>query len=243
MPFNVVCQQCGITFSVHARSVAEKRKFCSIKCKSIAKVEDKPVTKEWLYDKYIVEKMDCVQIGKIVGRDAKSIWTWLKNFGIPTRTRGFEASGTPFKKGHKIRLGITHTEESKEKIRRTREERGIIPVLAGKSGPETPNWKGGITSARAKFHQSPEWKEVSKIVRKRDGFRCRRCGLSMVQARKLVPIVRFNVHHIISFSVEERRLDVNNLVLICRTCHYFIHSSENTDREFLDDPDRFNKSC
>jgi hypothetical protein len=241
MPFNVVCQYCGINFSVGARSIAATRKFCSLKCRGLAQKEDKPVTKDWLYNKYIVEKLDCAQIGVIVGRDPKSIWTWLKNFGIPTRLRGFASADNHFRKGQKTRLGKKHTNEVKEKIRQARLKDGHVPYLTkdgqvwakGKKGPLSPVWKGGCTPERQAFYNTDEWKSISISIRKRDNFQCQRCGLSMTEGRKSNPRVKFAIHHIVSFTVKELRAEPTNLILLCRPCHLFVHSRENINKEFI----------
>jgi len=47
-------------------------------------------TKEWLYQKYIVEKKPSLEISKIVGADRKTIDQWLKKVGI--KKRGFGGS-------------------------------------------------------------------------------------------------------------------------------------------------------
>jgi len=34
-------------------------------------------------------------------------------------------------------------------------------------------------------------------------------------------------------DVVETRCDINNLVLLCESCHYWVHSSANTNKEFI----------
>jgi len=69
--------------------------FCNNQCKGEYQRLAKPVTKEWLEQKYLVEKLDTSIIGRLVSRDPKSVWNWLKDFHIPTRGRG----------GHNKRVG------------------------------------------------------------------------------------------------------------------------------------------
>jgi hypothetical protein len=40
--------------------------------------------------------------------------------------------------------------------------------------------------------------------------------------------------YIVSFAVVELRCDMDNLVLLCHSCHRFVHSKNNTAREYLD---------
>ena len=42
--------------------------------------------KEWLYDKYVIQKMSLPQIGKLVNVATTTVYTYLKRFNIPIRT-------------------------------------------------------------------------------------------------------------------------------------------------------------
>lgn len=191
-------------------------------------------SKTWLEQKYINEGLGCPEIGAIVGRDAKTILYWLRKHNIPTRPRGTN---------HKENLlngrpkGWHHTEETKEKVRQASIERGAVPYLKngkhhlkGKRGKAIHNWKGGITPERQAFYRSDEWKRAAKAVWTRDDATCQRCG-----TRKQRDMPKFHVHHIVSFAVESLRADVSNLVLLCPDCHYWVHSNQNVDRDFLKD--------
>jgi len=191
-------------------------------------------SKDWLTQKYIVEKLDCVQIGNMVDRDSKTIWYWLKKHGIPTRPRGSNA--------HQLlrgrQKGWHHSEETKEQIRQINIAQGKVPYLRngvhfnkGKRGAVVHNWKGGITPERQTFYRSQEWKGAVKKVWKRDNAMCQKCGLDFrtVDRKK----TQFHIHHIVSFAVRELRCDLNNLVLLCKPCHKWVHSRRNTEKEFL----------
>jgi hypothetical protein len=95
--------------------------------------------------------------------------------------------------------------------------------MYGKRGSEVPNWKGGCTPDRQAFYISEEWKNACSFVYKRDGAKCARCGSTG----------KLHVHHIVSFSVKEKRADVNNLVLLCVRCHRFVHSRKNINKEYI----------
>ncbi|MDV3952128.1 hypothetical protein CMT77_07850 [Elizabethkingia anophelis] len=96
------------------------------------------------------------------------------------------------------------------------------------SGENNVNWKGGISSERAKFDTSKEFKEARKKVWKRDNATCQRCGERFNHTQ-----LTFEVHHIIPFEYEKGRCDIENLVLICNPCHNWIHSRRNTNSEFI----------
>lgn len=191
--------------------------------------------KDWLYQKYIVEKLDCVQIGKLVNRDPKTIWYWLKKHNIPTRPRG-----TGYEKNllHGRSRGWHHTKEAKRKVSEASIKRGAVPYLRngvhfnkGKRGAVVWNWKGGITPERQTFYRSEEWKEAVKIIWKRDNAICQRCGLDFRTVDRKA--TRFHVHHIQSFAIKELRAEPSNLILLCHTCHNWVHSKKNVNREFL----------
>lgn len=87
------CEVCGrFVRKAWSKSMPGRPRFCSWECKSESQRRAKPVTREWLRQKYMTEGLDCVQIGKLVSRDPKSVWRWMRDFKIPTRKRGSMAS-------------------------------------------------------------------------------------------------------------------------------------------------------
>lgn len=230
------CEFCG----KHVRRQQGKgmnHRFCSMQCKSEWQRTQKPVDKEWLYQKYIVEGLDCTQIAKLVERNPKRVWEWLRDYEIPTRPRGAN-SKVHFKKGETKRKGVKHTPETKEKLRQARLADGHVPYLKdgvhhlkGKRGADTPNWKGGITPERAKVYDSKEWKQATKTVWLRDNATCQRCGLTHNGNRH----ISFDVHHIVSFAVVELRCEPDNLILLCEPCHYWVHSNDNINGEYINE--------
>lgn len=95
--------------------------------------------------------------------------------------------------------------------------------MFGKNGEANPYWKGGITQERQAFYASQEWKDACSEVYKRDNAKCKRCGSSE----------DLQVHHIISFRNKELRSNIDNLVLLCKTCHNFVHSKKNINKEYI----------
>jgi hypothetical protein len=200
-------------------------------------MDKKSITHEWLYQKYVEEGLDCVQIGKIVSRDPKTVWSWLRSYGIPTRPRGDTRN---FGNGPHGSLGKKLSPERREKLRQDRLRDGHVPYLRngvhhlkGKRGADTPNWKGGVTPERQDVYGTQEWKTAVKTVWRRDNATCQRCGLHHKAAKKKG--ITFDIHHIVSFAVKELRCEPSNLVLLCEPCHYWIHSSANINKEFIRD--------
>jgi hypothetical protein len=230
------CRACGAT--VTARG-SRARVYCSMPCKAKAQRDDKPVTEAWLRAKYLDEGLDTSQIALLVDRDPKSVWSWLKGWGIPTRGRGTNPA-VHFKKGEPSAWkGRHHSEETKAKLREDRKRSPNLPHLVGgvhwlRRVPKSanPRWKGGITPERQAFNASQEWRSAVRAVWQRANAHCERCGLDH---RTLTREQRgsFHVHHIVGFEVRELRAEVSNLALLCRPCHLFVHSRKNTAREFL----------
>jgi 5-methylcytosine-specific restriction endonuclease McrA len=66
------------------------------------------------------------------------------------------------------------------------------------------------------FLNSPFWAEQKEEVKKRDGYRCRRCG----EKRK-----HLTVHHLSYFNL----LDADLCVTLCHDCHDLIHGFSKYD--------------
>lgn len=69
---NVIpCSKCGVPVT---RKNPKTKTFCSPACKAEWQRDQKPVGKEWLYQKYVVEGLGTRQIGALVGRNPKQVW-------------------------------------------------------------------------------------------------------------------------------------------------------------------------
>lgn len=212
--------------------------FCDNKCKGDWQRAQKPYTKEWLTKKYITEGLSADDIALIVGRDPKRVWEWIRDYGIETRRRGTYEKNQ-FQKGHLIWVGKTHKAETKEKIRAASIKDGRVPYLTkdgqhymkGRRGRDHHGWMGGLTPERERVAQTDEWKSAVKIVWARADARCEFCN------KDHRPIDRdtesFDIHHIISFQYRPARCAVDNLVLLCERCHYFVHSKANGAKLFM----------
>lgn len=100
--------------------------------------------------------------------------------------------------------------------------------MYGRRGAECPNWRGGVTADRQRVYASPEWKACVRDVWRRDRACCQKCG-----ARAGRDAEQMHIHHIVSFEVEALRTELTNLVLLCITCHYWVHGTENSERCFI----------
>lgn len=239
----VFCSVCSsqllrVTWN-YGRNREIKNFFCDNGCKGkwqIMEREKMGFTKEWLEAEYLEKGKGANEIAKEIGRDPKRVWEWIRDYGIPTRPRGSDKN-QQFKKGDESPFkGRTHTREARERFRQLRLEDGRVPYLKnGKhwlkhKNAKHPNWKGGLTPERQAFYASDEWKVAVKEVWKRDNAICQRCGKSHNGDRNGGA---FHIHHIVSFSIKSLRSDPENLVLLCKNCHLFIHSKKNINKDYI----------
>lgn len=192
----------------------------------------KPVSEEWLRERYLVDKLHCTQIATLVSRDAKTVWSWLREFGIPTRPRGMNKA-VQFRAGVQTRLGIPHTQQTKDKLRIARIVDGRFPkqpdgrpYWSGKTGEAHPVWAGGATPERQAFYASGEWLSARKCAYTNAKGRCQKCAAQAADG----PL---HIHHVMPFVLKIGRADVRNLRVLCAPCHRWVHSPANGNREFL----------
>lgn len=78
------------------------------------------------------------------------------------------------------------------------------------------NWKGGITSENSKIRKSTQYSEWRNSVFTRDNFTCQKCGATHIN---------LNAHHIQPFfKFPELRMDIDNGITLCNTCHKLAHN-------------------
>ena len=107
--------------------------------------------------------------------------------------------------------------------------RGEANGMHGRTGDKNPRWKGGISPERQSLYSSSLWAEIIIKVWDRDDSKCQKCGHEETETQKL------HIHHIAPFTVKELRTDLDNLILLCSTCHGWVHSKNNTAKEYIND--------
>lgn len=166
----------------------------------------------WLENKYHNEKMSIPEIAKICNCTDSNISFWLKKHGIKGRTLS-EARAIKYWGSEGDKNG-----------------------MYGVKNEKNPNWKGGISSERAKFYSSEDWKKVVPIIFKRDNYLCQKCGTTHKNKDNAL-----HIHHIVSFKEKELRCNTSNLILLCQKCHSWVHSKKNTSKEFILTKEQFER--
>jgi 5-methylcytosine-specific restriction endonuclease McrA len=161
--------------------------------------------KDWLFNAYITQQQSTGEISKQFGVTDAAIIFWLKKHNIKRRSVSEARS-------------IKHWGLS-----------GPDNPMWNKRGELNHNWKGGVTPERQEFYTSTSWKKACHAVWRRDRATCQRCEAK----KKDYPDMPFHIHHIQPFSDRELRADVGNLTLLCESCHQFVHSKRNVNREHL----------
>lgn len=224
------CEYCGNKIIRRGNRVG---RFCSINCKAKWQLEQKPANRDWLYQKYVVEKMSTYDIAKIVDRNPKRVYEWIVEYNIPTRPRGDNLHGAdnswncenwvnPFsgKKHSEKTKKILSEKASVEKPYLRGERNGMF----GRRGDKNPNYIDGSTPERQMYYSRAEWRKLRRTVYGRDHGKCVRCCV----------VGRMNIHHVIPWAGNiETRLEITNVVSLCTKCHRWVHSKKNINREYL----------
>lgn len=237
----VNCAQCGVAlmrFPIRPKDGKRiKRFFCDRTCKGAWQRAQKPWSRDWLYEQYVVLGRTANDIAAEVGRDAKRVWEWIRDYSIETRPRGSHEPNL-FKRGHRLCVGRVLSAAHREKLRQSRIADGSkglfrngVHVLKGRTGAAHPRFKGGLTPERQAFYASDAWKAACVAVWHRADAKCERCGLDSRGLDRRVH--KFHVHHIVSFQVRPLRAVPSNLALLCAPCHRWVHSRANIEGELI----------
>lgn len=251
------CRWCGKEI---VRGGFKPGQFCGRTCKGEWQRTQKPVGREWLHQKYVVEGLSTYAIGKLVRRDPKRVHEWLLDFGIPTRERGWSNvpdDTCPYQQREWLEREYTEKGRSAKEIA---DQFGVVEQnilhflrkfgIRRRTMSETrkrkywgvPGKRNGMYGKRGE--QVPNWK--GGATPERQAF------YSSGEWKEAVKAVwkrdrgtcqrcgkkskgkqdKFHIHHIVSFAYKPLRADVKNLVLLCNDCHHWVHSKANVNREF-----------
>lgn len=145
-----------------------------------------------------------------IAKVKRGLVPWNKGKVHPSETREkirIKALGrTPWNKG------IPRTEECKKKISLNHADcSGKNNSNYGNGSKITkdrnPNWHGGISKTPYPFDFDDELKD---LIRKRDGYLCRLCGVDHNGRRKMP------IHHV---DYDKTNCNPTNLITLCGSCH------------------------
>ena len=142
--------------------------------------------RDWLYQKYWIEKLSTYQIADIIGCCQSTVWKALKRLNILRRTKSEARKDIVFSEAHKRKLSKTskenppfkgrhHTEEAKQKQREGRKHR-IFPkhhtkpelVFVGFCGKDNLPFKytgdGSFWIGKGKDAINPDFVHLTKKI-------------------------------------------------------------------------------
>ena len=159
---------------------------------------------EWLREQYEAMGRSTGEIAADAGTTDAAILYWLKKHGIPRRTIAQARA-------------IKHWGVS-----------GSANPMYGKTGEASPRYVDGSSPERQRLYAQGEGRAFIRAVLARDGYRCRRCSATKDGRKSL------HVHHIKPWAGNAAlRFDPDNAATLCRPCHHWVHSNDNTNGEFL----------
>lgn len=191
--------------------------------------DDRLRDEEWLQEKYHGEDLSQSEIAEILGCHQHSVGRKIREFGIETKTLGEHQTPTELKDADELERLYWEEELSTYDIadrfdttyaavRYNLIKNGIELRERWKSGEDNPNWKGGYD-----YYYGPDWPEQREKALKRDGYECRRCGISNEEHKQQHPQnASLEVHHITPFIEFDDHAEANrleNLIALCSTCH------------------------
>lgn len=179
------CEQCQKDITRNARLC----RHCS------KQIYDKILTKEHLYQQYIINGKTIAGIAKQIGCGRWAVHTRLKKFNIKTRSISEVTLGknNPFYRKK-------HNKNSRLKI--SKSNKGKL------NGKNNPSWNGGSSFEP----YSSSWtKDLKKEIRKRDNHTCQLCGMKEEEYN-----CHLDVHHI---DYDKKNCAENNLICLCKNCH------------------------
>lgn len=193
---------------------------------------------------YITQRKSLPVIAKELGYDAGNLSRQLKKFNIQARDKKDAFKNwweTTDNKDTFINnsknIGNTILQESRSrdnlrKVMQTSEYKRKISKT--KIGNKNAMYKENLTEAhRVKTRGIFGYKKWSKTVRERDNYTCKICGKTKEDNIKMV------AHHLESYDTcEDLRLDINNGITLCNSCHNKFHNKhkgkKTTRKQFED---------
>lgn len=121
--------------------------------------------------------------------------------------------------GHTKSCGCSRSQNSSERARYN---------LAGRQKTKHPRWRFDLSDEERQKKRTPEDKEWSEAILRRDQYKCRVCGKQGA----------LEAHHLDGYANHpEQRRNLSNGICLCRNCHKQFHSAKGlkvTAQDFYD---------
>jgi 5-methylcytosine-specific restriction endonuclease McrA len=89
-----------------------------------------------------------------------------------------------------------------------------------KVGVQNGNWQGGHDP----YYYGPDWKQRAEEARRRDGYKCQRCGKP--QGRKALDVHHKRPYPSFGHRAFAEANQLSNLITLCHPCHMAIEGKE-----------------
>lgn len=193
-------------------------------------------SEEWLRAQYVEENRSVIEMADAAGVTPTTICNWMDAAGVETRG--------PHQREHIVNADATEKLTDGEWLReKYHDEELSTPEIAERvdctaaavgnwlqkhgiearnakeaalRGDDHPDWDGGHT-----LEYGSEWRERREEAIKRDGEKCRRCGVTREVARETSGR-DLHVHHIKKlkeFGIPAEGHRLGNLLTVCQGCH------------------------
>ena len=160
--------------------------------------------KAWLESKYVIGGMSAGDIAAECGCTEENIYHWLRKHGTSRRSISQARS-------------LKHWGAS-----------GKGNPMFGRKGSANPRYVDGSSPERQRLYVQGAGREFLRTALAFGDYKCRRCSAVSTGRKSL------HVHHLRTWAGNpDLRFDLGNVVVLCRTCHSFVHSKANAKKEFL----------
>lgn len=125
-----------------------------------------------------------------------------------TYVHGHNCRGITLSIEHKRKIGLANKNvEHKKLSEELKKKLSIIAFDRNPIGKHNNCWKGGIAP------YGSYWRKMSKEIKKRDNYACKKCG-------KIMKFNKVQVHHINRIKKDN---NPKNLITLCKSCHIKEH--------------------
>jgi thymidylate synthase ThyX len=158
----------------------------------------------WLRHHYHDRALPQETIAQLAGVSPHTIRAWVRKHGLQKPLGSWTRGVSPWNRGKRYHGGWKHTPETRTRL------------AEQKRGEANPQWKGGITADGVKLRRPLE--ALRDAIYTRDAHTCRLCGKTGG---------RLTLHHVLPlWARPELADDADNVVTLCRPCHYSINGRE-----------------